>query len=231
EAGKAALVLGDQLRLERPGAVAWHINAQRTIAGQHRLAAASVAAVAAPTLGVGQVKAQLGPQRPLDHGLLELLENGLDPGRIHRARDQLLKKFRGQIDGRRDHRRLLLAWHTCSLVASWYASHTKFLTPSVGHVHAAELAPPQVERRVTETVLAAKLLDRRAGGRLLQEADDLFFGVSLLHVRPLVRRTLLRSDWPGYRGAGHGRSPRHLRSDSSEGRLIWKVPVCAAPWE
>src|SRR5690606_15797572 len=130
EAGKAALVLGDQLRLERPGAVAWHINAQRTIVGQHRLAAASVAVVAAPTLGVGQVKAQLGPQRPLDHGLLELLENGLDPGRIHRARDQLLKKFRGQIDGRRDHRRLLLAWHTCSLVASWYASHTKFLTPS-----------------------------------------------------------------------------------------------------
>src|SRR5690606_24500522 len=73
----------------------------------------------------------------------------------------------------------------------------------VGHIHAAELAPPQVERRVTETVLAAQLLDRRAGGRLLQEADDLFFGVSLLHVRPLVRRTLLRSDWPGYRGAGH----------------------------
>ncbi|WP_456316505.1 hypothetical protein, partial [Stenotrophomonas pavanii] len=42
-----------------------------------------------------------------------------------------------------------------------------------------------------------------AGGRLLQEADDLLFGVSLLHVRPLVRRTLLRSGWPGKRGAGH----------------------------
>ncbi|WP_293758178.1 hypothetical protein, partial [Stenotrophomonas sp.] len=41
-----------------------------------------------------------------------------------------------------------------------------------------------------------------AGGRLLQEADDLLFGVSLLHVRPLVRRTLLRSGWPGKRGAG-----------------------------
>src|SRR5690606_27272001 len=88
----------------------------------------------------------------------------------------------------------------------------------VGHVHAAELAPPQVERRVTETVLAAQLLDRRAGGRLLQEADDLFFGVSLLHVRPLVRRTLLRSDWPGYRGAGQG----------SEG-LALQVPALTNP--
>ncbi|MCW5155852.1 hypothetical protein B7L10_038465, partial [Burkholderia cenocepacia] len=42
----------------------------------------------------------------------------------------LLEKFLRQINGRRDHRRLLLAWHTCSLAASWYASHTKFLTPS-----------------------------------------------------------------------------------------------------
>src|SRR5690606_28624372 len=155
EAGKAALVLGDQLRLERPGAVAWHINAQRTIVGQHRLAAASVAAVAAPTLGVGQVKAQLGPQRPLDHGLLELLENGLDPGRIHRARDQLLKKFRGQIDGPRDHRRLLLAWHTCSLVASWYASHTKFLTPSLP----ARDVRPYVRRNKTDRADAAGLVE------------------------------------------------------------------------
>src|SRR5690606_6730698 len=72
----------------------------------------------------------------------------------------------------------------------------------VGHVHAAELAPPQVERRVTEAVLAAQLLDWRASRRFLEEADDLLFGVSLLHVRPLVRRTLLSSDGPGSRGAG-----------------------------
>ncbi|MBW5314942.1 hypothetical protein EWU18_24535, partial [Salmonella enterica subsp. enterica serovar Muenchen] len=32
--------------------------------------------------------------------------------------DQLLEKFLRQINGRRDHRRLLLAWHTCSLAAS-----------------------------------------------------------------------------------------------------------------
>src|SRR5690606_22832698 len=105
--------------------------------------------------GVGQVKAQLGPQRPLDHGLLELLENGLDPGRIHRARDQLLKKFRGQIDGPRDHRRLLLAWHTCSLVASWYASHTKFLTPSLP----ARDVRPYVRRNKTDRADAAGLVE------------------------------------------------------------------------
>jgi hypothetical protein len=40
------------------------------------------------------------------------------------------------------------------------------------------------ERALRETVLAAQLLDRCAGGHLLQEADDLFAGKTLLHVRP-----------------------------------------------
>src|SRR5690606_38005073 len=91
--------------------------------------AAAVAVVAATAL-VGQVQPKLRAQRPLDHGLLEALEHGLNPGRIHRAGNQLLEKILRDINGRRHHRCLLLAWHTCSLAASWYASHTKFLTRS-----------------------------------------------------------------------------------------------------
>ena len=49
---------------------------------------------------------------------------------------------------------------------------------------------------------AAQLLDRGTRGRLLQKADDLFLGVSLLLVHPLVRWTLVSSDWPGNRGTG-----------------------------
>src|SRR5690606_10636191 len=98
--------------------------------------AAAVAVVAATAL-VGQVQPKLRAQRPLDHGLLEALEHGLNPGRIHRAGNQLLEKILRDINGRRHHRCLLLAWHTCSLAASWYASHTKFLTRSARAKRAA----------------------------------------------------------------------------------------------
>src|SRR5690606_20920646 len=53
----------------------------------------------------------------------------------------------------------------------------------VGHAHAAELAAPQVVRRLAEAVLAAQLLDRHPGLGLTQEADDLLFGKALLHVQ------------------------------------------------
>jgi len=56
-------------------------------------------------------------------------------------------------------------------------------TLGIRYVHATELPTPQVERRVAEAVLAAKLLDRRARRRLLQETNDLFFGEPLLRVR------------------------------------------------
>src|SRR5690606_13033760 len=51
------------------------------------------------------------------------------------------------------------------------------------HAHAAELAPSQVVRRLTEAVLAAQLLDRQSGLGLTQEADDLLFGKAPLHVQ------------------------------------------------
>src|SRR5699024_11477732 len=62
--GEAKALLWDQLRLERTRPVARHVDAQRTLVGQHRLAAAAVAVVAAPALGVGQVQAELRAQRP-----------------------------------------------------------------------------------------------------------------------------------------------------------------------
>src|SRR5690606_21070818 len=57
----------------------------------------------------------------------------------------------------------------------------------VGHAHAAELAAPQVIRGFAEAVPAAQVLDRQAGLGLTQEADDLFFGKTLLHVQSPCR--------------------------------------------
>ena len=54
----------------------------------------------------------------------------------------------------------------------------------LGHIHAAELGAPLVERGVAEAPFAAQLLDRHPSIGLLQETDDLLFAVSaLLHVR------------------------------------------------
>jgi len=47
-----------------------------------------------------------------------------------------------------------------------------------------------------KTMLPAQILDRHAGFRLLQIANDLLFREPLLHVRfSLQKRTLLTSDW------------------------------------
>jgi hypothetical protein len=48
EAGEAALVLGDEQRLEAAFAVARHLDAHRAVLGQHGLAAAAVAMVVRP---------------------------------------------------------------------------------------------------------------------------------------------------------------------------------------
>lgn len=71
----------------------------------------------------------------------------------------------------------------------------------VGHIQAAELAAPQVEGGIAETVLAAQLLDRGASGRPLQEANDLLVGETLLYVRPRSWDGLYLSQaGPGNRG-------------------------------
>ena len=48
----------------------------------------------------------------------------------------------------------------------------------IRYVHAAVLGPPLVESGIAETASAAHLLDRHPGLGLLDEADDLLFGVS-----------------------------------------------------
>lgn len=48
----------------------------------------------------------------------------------------------------------------------------------VGHVHPAELGAPFVKGGIAETTLAAQLLDRQAGLVLLDEPDDLLFGLA-----------------------------------------------------
>ena len=69
-------MLGDEQRLEAAVAVARHLDAQRPVLGQHRLAAGAVAVVGR-LLGLGragrvaQVVRQLGAQRTLDQRLLE----------------------------------------------------------------------------------------------------------------------------------------------------------------
>jgi hypothetical protein len=55
EAGEAALVLGDQDRLERALPVARHLDTQRPILGQHGLAAGAVAMVAR-VIGLGRTR-------------------------------------------------------------------------------------------------------------------------------------------------------------------------------
>src|SRR5690606_29767378 len=77
------------------------------------------------------------------------------------------------------------------------------------HAHAAELAPPQVVRRLAEAVLAAQLLDRQSGLGLAQEADDLLFGKALLHVQS-PRFGELDSRSPCYSKPG-GRRGCHTR--------------------
>lgn len=70
---------------------------------------------------------------------------------------------------------------------------TKASTPlGLGHVHAAELGRPLINAGVTETVLAAKLGDRRACIVLLQNAGDLFVG-AMLGLHSAMGQSLLQN--------------------------------------
>ncbi len=53
----------------------------------------------------------------------------------------------------------------------------------VRHVHAAELASPQVVAPVRKAMPSARLLHRNARVRFLQKPNDLLFAESLLHVQ------------------------------------------------
>ncbi|AAW73613.1 unknown protein [Xanthomonas oryzae pv. oryzae KACC 10331] len=78
----------------------------------------------------------------------------------------------------------------------------------IGHAHAAELAAPQVVRGLTEAMPSAQVLDRHAGLGFAQEADDLLFGKTLLHVQS-PRGRELDSKRRCYSKSG-GTSPPHV---------------------
>lgn len=75
EAGKAALVLGDELRIERRLSVARDIQFDPAGLGRHCLTAIAVAAVAG--LIARQMMIHLGVQRPLGQGLLQIVEQAI----------------------------------------------------------------------------------------------------------------------------------------------------------
>ena len=72
KAGKAALVPGDQLRVEAGLAVPRDLQLELARVGRHRLSAVAVAGVAG--LAGRQMMVHLGVQRPLGESLLQLVE-------------------------------------------------------------------------------------------------------------------------------------------------------------
>jgi len=84
---RPALPFGDQLRLEGPGAVAWGRNSDLALIGEDRLRTRPVAAVAAAAayriaLLVAQLVSHFPPKRPLDQGILQLLEKPVFPRQV-----------------------------------------------------------------------------------------------------------------------------------------------------
>ena len=83
EASEPPLVFANQLRLERPLAIARDLNRQGPIVGEDRLAAGAVALIRGERgLGgagwVAKVVGQLAAQRSLNQSLLEASRRGLD---------------------------------------------------------------------------------------------------------------------------------------------------------
>ena len=132
-------MLADQLGLELPGPVPRHVDAQRPVVGEHRLAARAVPLVVGLfRLGlaraVAQVMTQLGLQRPLDQGLLDPAHHVLDSARRHRTGHHLIESLlrtRRQLGDRGRREFLFLPWHNHSFRGLRYASNTKVLTGSM----------------------------------------------------------------------------------------------------
>ena len=98
KAGEAALMLANELGLERALAVAGNVDAQGADVGQHGLGALAVAVIGCDPFGLGltrrvaQVVAHLGTQRALKNRFLELLEDTFEFGWRYRPWDELLKR-------------------------------------------------------------------------------------------------------------------------------------------
>jgi hypothetical protein len=99
EAGEAALVFGDQLRVEAALPIARHLEPDPpTGVGQHRLAAIAAAAVPGARLAAEMV-VHLGIQRPLGERLLQLIEQAalLQGSGGIRAGEQLVQQLIGDV--------------------------------------------------------------------------------------------------------------------------------------
>src|SRR3712207_3360351 len=124
EAGEAALVLGDELRVEGRQPVARNLQIQLAGAGEHGFAAIAVAAVGAPVrLAAIEVVVELGIERPLGERLLQPVQQAaLGQGRsgIRPAQELVQQLIRD--------RGLFASWHTMAPSAASYGPNTKFLT-------------------------------------------------------------------------------------------------------
>jgi hypothetical protein len=83
ESGEAALVLRDQARLERPLAVARHVDRERAVVGQYRLSARAVAIIGGVVRfraahRIPQVVRELATQRALDDRFLEATDGRVE---------------------------------------------------------------------------------------------------------------------------------------------------------
>ncbi|EEF27747.1 conserved hypothetical protein [Ricinus communis] len=122
KAGEAALVFGDQDRLEAAVAVARQLDPDDATIGDDRLAAGAVALVGLAS-GFGsarripQMQIHLRTHRAFDNRLVKRQHQILHLGRRHRPLDQLVQQrfgqFRQRPSGRclRRHRAFLLHWH------------------------------------------------------------------------------------------------------------------------
>jgi hypothetical protein len=127
------LPLGDQLRFETAGPIAWHRNLDFAILGQHRLRTRTVAAVAfAATcriaLLVAEMVGQLRPERALDQRLLQLFEKTAISSQVFRL-FIVSKKLIQQL---RCNRRIGRHVSLLDKVNSQKPAYTFFRTPSIG---------------------------------------------------------------------------------------------------
>src|SRR3954469_9219090 len=143
EAVEVGLAFGNQLRLERPGAVARNRNLDLAVLGQDGLRAGAVTAVAASAAGriallIAEMFGQFRPERPLDQRLLELLEQPIVAGQVFRlliVSKQLIKQFRCD---RRIGRHVSLL----SKVNSQKPPYTVFLTASASPLDYTTISAP-----------------------------------------------------------------------------------------
>ena len=108
--GESALVFADQPRLTRALPIAWHLDPQRPIVGQHRFAARPISMMAR-VVGFGaagwisQMVRQLATERPLDDRLLESADRRIERlGRDRSLPNEMTEDFlryRGQRGVRR----------------------------------------------------------------------------------------------------------------------------------